>query len=452
MLYGGSRALAGLLALITFPFVARILTPEELGQFAIIQMLTLFLVPLAAAGQDTSVMKFLSGDEDRSGASVNVTALALQSLGIMAVLLVTCAVATTSVADISEIFGWDLFLLSLVGVPAGVLFSTALNLSKFKFRRGAFLLVSILQVGLYTTFLVCSVILLRYGVYGYTLSTAGSLLLASFVGLYLLRDQFSGGTPSRKLASSMLRFGAPYALVGLLTVSLPLMDRLVLSLRASAADIGIYSVAIRYASLLEMVVVGFKMAWWPVAFSAYKADRDDDLFGRALGAYTVAAGCFVVFMYTVSETGIRVIAGETYLGAIAYVLPLLLAVLLRGAQVVVGVGIAISGRSMWAPVGLCAGIATGLVVALLLWPSLGIVSVAWGVLAGEAVALLATTAISQRFLPLRWRFGRTLILVVALCAYLWAAEIGFVAASPAQGAIFSLVYCAAGWFVLRSKT
>lgn len=452
LFYGGSRALAGIFALFTFPFIARILSPEELGQFAIIQMFTLLLIPFAVLGQDVAVMKFLSEERKNvHGSDVNVTALIMQLCGIFLSVLAACVAAFIFSTKVSEVLGWSLFLVALLGIPAGVLFSSVLNLSKFRFLRGTFLLISVLQVVLYTVFLVVSVIFLRYGIYGYTLSTAGALLVAALAGLYMLRDQFSRGRPSWRLGWWMLSFAGPYVIVGLFTVLLPLMDRGVLTWRASTADLGVYSVAIRYAGVLEMVLLGFKMAWWPVAFSSYSSSGDTGLFGRTLSAYTIAAGCLVVVMYSLSEVGIKVLAGEDYMGAVAYVLPLLLAGLLRGGQVIVGAGIAISGRSRWAPVGLFAGVLAGFTAILVLWPILGIVSVAWGIVVAELAALLVTAAISRKLLPMRWRFGRALGLASILVLYISFGGVELTLTGVLQTVTFLLLYCAIGWYMLRSR-
>lgn len=438
-------------ALLTFPLVARILTPEELGQYTVIQTLTLLLLPLASLGQDMAVMKFLSDDEkDFSDLDVNVTSFVTQVFGIFVSVLLACALAVVFSARVTELLGWGLFAVALVSIPATVLFFSVLNLSKARFFRGTFLAVSLLQVVLYTIFLVCSLIILRYGVYGYALSTAGSLLLASLIGLYVMRGQFFGGRVSRRSGRAMLRFAAPYVFGGLLFVLLLFLDRLVLSWRASAADIGVYSVALRYASVMEMTLVGFKMAWWPFAFSSYRNSGDTGLFGRTLSAYVVGAGCFAVVLYALSDFGINLLAGEAYEDALVYILPLLLAELLRGFQGM-GVGIAISGRSSWVPVGVFVGAVAGLVTILALWPPLGIVSVAWGVVVGELVAFVVTAIISQRFLALRWQFGKALFLACILLLYLGSSEAGLISTGPVQTVVFLLAYCAVGWYVLKSS-
>lgn len=131
-----------------------------------------------------------------------------------------------------------------------------------------------------------------------------------------MRDQFLGGWVAWKVGRSMLRYGVSYVLVGLLTTLLVYMDRLVLGWRASVDEIGVYSVAIKYAGLVEMALMGFKMAWWPFALASYSASGDGGLFGRTLSAYVVAVGCLIVGLYSLSEIGIGILGGAEYAGAL----------------------------------------------------------------------------------------------------------------------------------------
>jgi O-antigen/teichoic acid export membrane protein len=163
----------------------------------------------------------------------------------------------------------------------------------------------------------------------------------------------------------------------------------------------------------------------------------------------VAAGCLVVGLYSLSGIGIDILAGETYTEALIYVLPLLLAEFLRGFQLSIGVGIAISGRSFWAPLGTLAGAVVGIGVILALWPALGVVSAAWGVVGGELTAFVVTAIISQRFLPLRWQFKRALTLIGILLLYLVSLETGLTTAGPIQTFAFLLIYCTIGWYALK---
>ena len=111
--------------------------------------------------------------------------------------------------------------------------------------------------------------------------------------------------------------------------------------------------------------------------------RRTGLFGRTLNAYAVAAGCFVVGVYSLSGIGTDILAGGAYTEALVYVLPLLLAQFLCGFQPSIGLGTAISGRSFWAPVGTFVGAVVGLVMILVLWPTLGVLSAAWGMSVGS---------------------------------------------------------------------
>lgn len=83
-----------------------------------------------------------------------------------------------------------------------------------------------------------------------------------------------------------------------------------------------------------------------------------------------------------------------------------------------------------------------------LWPALDITSAAWRIVSGELTALVGTVIISQRFPPLRWQFGRALILASILPLYLVSLETEFIFVGPIQTLSYVLVYCAIGWYAL----
>lgn len=172
----------------------------------------------------------------------------------------------------------------------------------------------------------------------------------------------------------MLRYGAPYVVVGPFMTLLVYMGRLVLGWRASVDEIGVYSVAIRYAGLVEMALMRFKIAWWTFTLASYSASGDG-LFGRTLSAYVVAVGCLIVGLYSLSEFGIFPGGRGVHWG-----------VDLRPAAAVGGVctrvpttpggGHCDSGRSFSAPMGSFVGLVVGLAVILALWPTLGVLAAA----------------------------------------------------------------------------
>ena len=64
------------------------------------------------------------------------------------------------------------------------------------------------------------------------------------------------------------------------------------------------------------------------------------------------------------------------------------------------------------------------------------------------MALVVTTVIRQRFLPLRWQFKKALVLI-GVFLYLVSLQTGLTSAGPIQTSAFLLVYCPIGWYASK---
>src|SRR5439155_14865688 len=112
----------------------------------------------------------------------------------------------------------------------------------------------------------------------------------------------------RPLLGRMLRFGLPTMPAELSLYSLNFIDRLILVRSAGLATAGLYSIAVKFAQGVNVLVRGFQLAWPPLAYSI----SDDDEARRAYASIVTwfCAGCaFVVTgMWLLSRWIVRALA------------------------------------------------------------------------------------------------------------------------------------------------
>ncbi len=90
-----------------------------------------------------------------------------------------------------------------------------------------------------------------------------------------------------------MRFGLPTMPAELSLYLLNFVDRIIIVRAAGLAEAGLYSLAVKFAQGVNVLVRGFQLAWPPLAYSI----RDDDEARRAYAAVVTwfVAGCaFVV--------------------------------------------------------------------------------------------------------------------------------------------------------------
>ena len=84
----------------------------------------------------------------------------------------------------------------------------------------------------------------------------------------------------------MPRFGLPTMPAELSLYSLNFIDRVLVVRLVGLADAGLYSLSVKFAQAVNVLVKGFQLAWPPLAYSI----RDDD---EARRAYAVIVTWFV---------------------------------------------------------------------------------------------------------------------------------------------------------------
>ena len=79
------------------------------------------------------------------------------------------------------------------------------------------------------------------------------------------------------LLRRLLRFGLPTMPAELSLYSLNFVDRVIMVRTRGLAEAGLYSLAVKFAQAVNVLVRGFQLAWPPLAYSI----RDDDEARRA---------------------------------------------------------------------------------------------------------------------------------------------------------------------------
>jgi O-antigen/teichoic acid export membrane protein len=236
-----------------------------------------------------------------------------------------------------------------------------------------------------------------------------SLLALPLAALAVRRDLTTA--VDLELAFKLLRFGHPFIYSGIAFWLFGSIDRWLLAALSSVEEVGIYSVAHRFASVVMMVSFAFGQAWAPLAL---KARSDDPMRYRKLYAdvlLVLACGMLVLgsSIAMFSRELISWLMPPEYSAAAAPLAILCLAVVLQSTTQVTAIGISLERKtSLFARLSwMTAGINVAL--NLLLIPGLGAI----GAALATALSYLFLTGSylysSQALHPLPIRWGRSAI-------------------------------------------
>jgi O-antigen/teichoic acid export membrane protein len=236
-------------------------------------------------------------------------------------------------------------------------------------------------------------------------------------------------TVDPRIARMLLGFGHPFIYASLAFWLFGSMDRWMLAACSSVDEVGVYSVAHRFASIVLFVSLAFGQAWSPISMkirtdhpSRYRALYADVLLILACGMLLLGGGVALF-----SADLIRIVMPSGYAAAAAPLAVLCLGVVFQSTIQITAIGISIEkatflfARLSWLSAGL------NFLLNLLLIPRYGALGAAWATTLSYLALTMSYLYYTQLLhpLPLAWR---RLAVWLALLALLAAASGGWVEA------------------------
>jgi len=216
------------------------------------------------------------------------------------------------------------------------------------------------------------------------------------------RDLYRFTFDRHKLAE-MLRFSLPLVPSSVGVFVTLYIDRVAIKELMTVADVGVFGIGYRVASVVSLLVIGVQLAVTPLIFSRYRDPEAPAALAQIFRAFVgmslivaVAMSIFALEILTVVTTP------EFYAGAV--VVPLLAPALLLSAMYVFAPGLGIAKRSGIQALIMIAGAVLNTVLNFLFIPVWGIVGAAAATLASAGAVLAVYMIVSQRLyhVPHAW--------------------------------------------------
>lgn len=460
-IYGGADFFSKLLSFIFFPLMARYISVTEFGAMELIFTIIGLLGVIVNVGLNNAVQRFYwDKDTPESSRPVIVSsALLVQVVAGLVVMLLGAA----AVVSYGAVVGWEgqsfdgrVLLFALVFMAVSQWIQFALDVLRLHFRPWRFFALSILSR-------VCGLLLAAWLVIQMGARLDGILGAQALVAVLVLplalaligKDLVLG--VSLAWAKTLVAFGYPFIFAAFAYWIFGAIDRWMLACMSSVEEVGIYSVAFRFSSVVLFVSMAFGQAWSPVAMKIRTENPEGyrRIFATVLLALFMAMALVGGGVALFSGEGIALLLPEEYQGSAAVLIPLCLGVVLQTTQQVTAVGISIERKShLIAKISWCA---VGVNVLLNLWliPLFGALGAAWATAVTYLFMTATYLAFTQHLHPLDISWGRLLtagLAVMGLFGVALLARQTELAFSVIILKCFALaVFCGIGAFVLPLK-
>jgi O-antigen/teichoic acid export membrane protein len=419
--YTAASILSKLIAVALLPLYTRYLTTADYGAAEV-----LFAAVVAASiavrlGLIEAVLRFYykAGEDPASVVATSFAALFWLSTAAALVALPFAGPISEAVLDEPAP---GLTRIAIGGLWVLTLHEYLLTLFRLEERARAYFAVTIANVLAAIGLTVALVVGADEGARGLLLgsyASGGAFVL----GLIVVHRRRLSLRLDRPLLRRMTRFGLPTMPAELSLYMLNFVDRIVIVRAAGLAEAGLYSLAVKFAQAVNVLVRGFQLAWPPLAYSI----RDDDEARRAYAlvvTYFVAGCAFVVTgMWLLARWIVRALAAPEFFASYEAIGLISTAVTLYALYLVLVVILGRTGRTELNLPATGAALAANVALNLLLVPPLGIVGAGLALVASYLVVVASMYWFTQRLFPVPYEWGRLARVVLVSAALVALGEL-----------------------------
>jgi O-antigen/teichoic acid export membrane protein len=427
--YTAASILSKLIAVALLPLYTRYLSPADYGAAEVMFAAIVSASIVVRFGLIEAVLRFYYKDDEDPDQVV-----ASSFAGLFWLATIGALIALPLAAPISEALldrpAPDLARVAIGGLWVLTMFEFMLTLFRLEERARAFFVTTIVNVLVTIGLTVVLVVGAGEGARGLLVGSYASGAVTVLVLVFLQRRRLSL-LFDRALLRRLLRFGLPTMPAEVSLYLLNFVDRIIIVRSVGLAEAGLYSLAVKFAQGVNVLVRGFQLAWPPLAYSI----RDD---GEARRAYATVvtlfvAGCaFVVTgMWLLSRWIVRALAAPKFFDSYEAVGLISTAVTLYAVYMVLVVILGRTGRTEFNLPATLAALAANVILNLLLVPPLGIVGAGLALVASYIVVLALMYVFTQRLFPVPYQWGRLARVVLTAAVLVGAGEL----LMPTSGAL-----------------
>jgi O-antigen/teichoic acid export membrane protein len=346
----------------------------------------------------------------------------------------------------------DLARISIAGLWVLTLNEYLLTLFRLEERARAYFLTTLINVIAAIGLTVILVVGEGEGARGLLLGSyvSGAAVVLALIAIHWRRLSLRVEWP---LLRRLGRFGVPTMPAELSLYLLNFVDRIVIVRYAGLAEAGLYSLAVKFAQGVNVLVRGFQLAWPPLAYSI----REDGEARRAYAAivtWFVAVCAFVVAgMWLFSRWMVRALATPEFFPSYEAIGLVATGVTLYALYMVLLVILGRTGRTEFNFPATIAALLVNVALNVALVPSLGIVGAGLALVASYLVVVALMYAFTQRLFPVGYEWGRLARVVAIAAAVVLAGELllptyglGGLSARAAVWLVYPAALLASGFF------
>ncbi|MGH3003448.1 MAG: lipopolysaccharide biosynthesis protein [Gaiellaceae bacterium] len=447
--YGVGGLVSRILATVLLPLYTHYLSRRAYGQVELVTAATAVLAIVLQMGISSAFFRYYF---DAKEAAARLTVVRTSFWFTMAMSTLGLVLGLVFAAPVAHWLGLGhypaLVRAGAVGLWAQTNYQQLTALFRVEERSTAYAIASVTNVLVTVAAMVLFIAVFHWGAVGLIVGNFTGTLVV-YLALLAYRTDQLGLEFDRALFRKMQTFGMPLVPSALALWAINFVDREFVSWYKGNAEVGVYSVAVRIASVITFVMIAFRTAWPAFAYSI-----EDDREARRTYSFVLTyllgfASWTALALGALAPWWTSLLSDPKFQRADKGVALLAFAGAIYAGYTVLAIG---SGRARktqlnWVVTGVGALANIGLNFWLI--PAYGMVGAAISTLAAYVVLFIGMTIYAQSVYPVPYQWRRIATVVGASAGLTVAARAGSLSLAPSFGlvAVFPLLLLPLGFYL-----
>lgn len=454
VIYGLGRLVSPILAVVFLRLYTQYLSRSDYGRIEILIALVTVLAIVLRLGISSAFFRFYFDSEDPDSRRLVLRTsfwftMAMASAGLAAGLVLAGPIASALFQSDGQA---NLVRAAFVGLWTQMNYEQLTSLFRVEQRAVAYVVASLANVAVTIAATVLLVVVLQRGPIGVIVGSFTGTLVVYLALLGYRREQL-GLQLDRELLRRMNAFGLPLVPSALLLWVTNFSDRFFLGQISGDAEVGLYSVGVRIASVMVLLLTAFRTAWPAFAYSIADDGEARRTYGWVLTYLVAGTAWAAAVLALLSPWIVRLVSSSPFWEASRVVGPLAFSTVAFAGYVVVAIGVGRARRTQFNWVVSGAAAAVNVVLNVVLIPPYGMMGAAVATVAAYTVMFVGMAWWSQRLYHVPYQWRRVAIAIVAALLLAIAGKLvgGGLPVAVALSATYPLLLLPLGFYLPEER-
>lgn len=416
VIYGIGQVASPLLGFILLPMYTRFLNPGEYGVYQLTAVAGLFLTAIIGLGVNSGLVRIYfiydtKEEQNRVASTCIIFSAVTTCIAAFAVWLISPYVA----GYLFEVPNANTLLrLLIANLMFQIVGNNLLGILRAEEKATVYTTFTFFTVGFSLLLNILFVAVLNRKVQG----LLEAQLISNIVNIFVLYPLAMKGKKldySGKIIKEVLAFGAPLIPALIADLVLNMADRYFLNYYVSAAEVGLYSLGYRLASMVsEVIAKPFKVAWPPYMFRVAKQKNAKDIYKIVLVYFVYLSFWFGLAIALLSKELIIILTTPEFYEAYLIVPIVVTSYILFGMVSILIAGIHIKKKTKYGSIFTIISAVVNTICNYLLIPKFGMMGAAVSTIISYIVLNAGIFYYSQKLYPINHEFGR--MIKIFVCA------------------------------------